>query len=651
MVLWSLALRGNCSQGELVLQMGNLLHILKVLKNNKYQVRHKFQQSESKRRQEEQMDISSLADYSSQLLTADLKEKFDKRNILRIYNLLQEIAGFKQGLSPVSTYYSKLKDLWDEYDAMAPTPSCPRPESKVFLEHIQHQRLVQFLSRLNESFGRAKGQIMLMIPTPTINEAYGMVVQDESQRAKTMNINGLEMGAAAVAYNSGQGFPGGYKQKAQVDYSKGPTGQGSPGVATSGNFFTEEQYKQLLQLLNQNTTPVEIAAHAKDTCIPLSLLSRVQQDKWIIDSGATNHMVSSLDFFTDFINIPKGESRKVQLPTGETSRIMHLGSSNILNGVQIKNVIYVPQFRYNLLSVSQLTRDIGCFIAFFPAWCVFQDICNGKVKGIGKLEKGLYVLDLKHKSNPKLPIGVITSALVMNRISSYLWHKILGHIPLDALKRLPVFHNKTFIDCNEHCPVCPLAKKTRLPFPISSSRCDVFGDLIHANIWGPFKVPTFDAPVYDSDFDDLVLPLPHHSTTSQDTPSSDLEHLDDSVVVTPPHIPLTEDLQGSSTSHTTMLPFPDDLPSSPTNHITPIPFTYALLSYVDDDLTADGIRKSTRPSRPPIWTNDYVVRQTAGKSKPCNYPIANSISYQALKHAYSQCLAAYSAEIEPSSFS
>nr|XP_033515868.1 uncharacterized protein LOC104111161 [Nicotiana tomentosiformis] len=425
-------------------------------------------------------------------------------------------------------------------------------------------------------------------------------------------------------------------------------------------------------------------------------------------------MVSSLDFFTDFINIPKGESRKVQLPTGETSRIMHLGSSNILNGVQIKNVIYVPQFRYNLLSVSQLTRDIGCFIAFFPAWCVFQDICNGKVKGIGKLEKGLYVLDLKHKSNLKLPIGVITSALVMNRISSYLWHKILGHIPLDALKRLPVFHNKTFIDCNEHCPVCPLAKKTRLPFPISSSRCDIFGDLIHANIWGPFKVPTFDgkryfltivydfsrvpsrilsgklpfelvfhknftldhlrifgclayaanlkrqhkfspravpaiflAPVYDSDFDDLVLPLPHHSTTSQDTPSSDLEHLDDSVVVTPPHIPLTEDLQGSSTSHTTMLPFPDDLPSSPTNHITPIPFTYALLSYVDDDLTVDGIRKSTRPSRPPIWTNDYVVRQTAGKSKPCNYPIANSISYQALKHAYSQCLATYSAEIEP----
>nr|XP_009623011.1 uncharacterized protein LOC104114307 [Nicotiana tomentosiformis] len=82
----------------------------------------------------------------------DLKERFDKRNISRIYNLHQEIYGLKQGLAPVSTYFSKLKDLWDEYDAMTPTPSCPCPKSKVFIEHIQHQRLVQFLSGLNESF-------------------------------------------------------------------------------------------------------------------------------------------------------------------------------------------------------------------------------------------------------------------------------------------------------------------------------------------------------------------------------------------------------------------------------------------------------------------------------------------------------------------
>nr|XP_009777462.1 PREDICTED: uncharacterized protein LOC104227031 [Nicotiana sylvestris]XP_016446154.1 PREDICTED: uncharacterized protein LOC107771318 [Nicotiana tabacum] len=542
----------------------------------------------------------------------------------------------------------------------------------------------------------AKGQIMLMIPTLTISEAYGIVVQDESQQAKTMTISGLEIGATAMAYNSGQGhtkdvcyklvgYPPDYKPKkktfgrntaathnAQVDYSKGPTNQGSFGIAFTWNFFTEEQYKQLLQLLNQNTTPIEIAAHAKVTSIPLSLISKVKQDRWIIDSGATNHMVFNLDFFTDFMEIPKGEGRKVQLSTGETSRITHLGSSSILNGLPIKNVLYVPQFRYNLLSVSQHTRDIGCFIVFFPAWCLFHDIYNGKVKGIGKLEEGLYVLDLKHKSNLKLPIGVITSALVINRISGSLWHKRLGHIPLDALKRLPAFHNKAFVDYvwgpfkvptfdDKRYFLTLVDDFSRVPSRILSGKSpfemvhknvtldhlkgyklydlhnnypfvrrdvifkeDVFPFLQHMN--SPMKDQQVHiiTPSYDSDSDDLVLTLPHHSTTSQDTSSSDLAYLDDSIAVTPPHIPHTEDLQGSSTSPDD-LSFPDDFSSCPAYHTTIVPFPKVLPSSVADDLTATGIRKSTRPSRPPIWMNDYVVGQNARKT--------------------------YSAEIELSSFS
>ncbi|XP_075103712.1 uncharacterized protein LOC142178281 [Nicotiana tabacum] len=55
---------------------------------------------------------------------SDLQERFDNRNISRIYNLHQEIIALKQGLAPISTYFSKLKDLRDEYDAMTPIPSC-----------------------------------------------------------------------------------------------------------------------------------------------------------------------------------------------------------------------------------------------------------------------------------------------------------------------------------------------------------------------------------------------------------------------------------------------------------------------------------------------------------------------------------------------
>lgn len=112
----------------------------------------------------------------------------------------------------------------------------------------------------------------------------------------------------------------------------------------------------------------------------------------------------------------------MQLPTRETSVITHLGTSNILNGMMIKNVLYIPRFRYNLLSVSKLTKDLGLFLAFFPTCCIFQDICSGKVKGIGIVEHGLYVLDQTIKRNIQegLPIGLISSTLSVNRINDTL---------------------------------------------------------------------------------------------------------------------------------------------------------------------------------------------------------------------------------------
>ncbi|XP_075091475.1 uncharacterized protein LOC142171687 [Nicotiana tabacum] len=242
----------------------------------------------------------------------DLKERFDKRNISRVYNLHHEIIALKQGLALISTYYSKLKDLWDEYDVMIPTSSCPCPESRV------------------------KGQIMLMIPTPTINEAYKMRVQDESQRTRVVGPSTLEIRAQAMAnntgheantmvHNSGQGFIGGYKPKNQLycDYCrmKGHTRdgcykiigypadfkskrkqfeknttvahnvqvdipqevqeqKGNTSITLAGHFFTEEQYHQLLQMLNKtNSTYIYTTSHAKFIGIPLSLLNMVKENR------------------------------------------------------------------------------------------------------------------------------------------------------------------------------------------------------------------------------------------------------------------------------------------------------------------------------------------------------------------------------------
>lgn len=58
----------------------------------------------------------------------------------------------------------------------------------------------------------------------------------------------------------------------------------------------------------------------------------------------------------------------------------------------IKNVLYISDFKYNIFPVSKLTRDLRCFISFYPGFWIIQDLHSRKIKGIGKELDGLYNL-------------------------------------------------------------------------------------------------------------------------------------------------------------------------------------------------------------------------------------------------------------------
>lgn len=51
-----------------------------------------------------------------------------------------------------------------------------------FFEHLQYQRILQFLMGLNDNYSQARGQILLMQQIPSINQVYAMINQDESQK-------------------------------------------------------------------------------------------------------------------------------------------------------------------------------------------------------------------------------------------------------------------------------------------------------------------------------------------------------------------------------------------------------------------------------------------------------------------------------------
>ena len=125
-----------------------------------------------------------------------------------------------------------------------------------------------------------------------------------------------------------------------------------------------------------------------------------------------------------------------------------MGLVHINPVITLEDVLYIPSFSYNLLSVSKLGTHIPLSILFTPFSCYFQD--HHKRIAHGSLYNGLYII----KQNTPTPTSTILS---INTDNFALWHSRLGHPSLSDLQQLKnVSLSK---QCNSHiCDVCPLAK-------------------------------------------------------------------------------------------------------------------------------------------------------------------------------------------------
>lgn len=111
------------------------------------------------------------------------------------------------------------------------------------------------------------------------------------------------------------------------------------------------------------------------------------------------------------------------------------------------------------------------------------------MKGIGKEVDGLYYL-----SSQKLHGEEKNNEMIMmthnneNLNNTLLWHNMLGHPSARVLQQFCL--TSTSNDICKKCSICPLAKQTRLSFPLSFSKTSSIFDMIHLDVWGPYHVAT-----------------------------------------------------------------------------------------------------------------------------------------------------------------
>ncbi|KAL6201405.1 hypothetical protein ACLB2K_025119 [Fragaria x ananassa] len=89
------------------------------------------------------IDKSVMHCKSARAVWLELQERFMQSNTVQLFNIENEIHGCEQGTDSVTTFFTKLKALWDERDALCDLSPCAYEEcgklSKA-LHHVQHDQ-------------------------------------------------------------------------------------------------------------------------------------------------------------------------------------------------------------------------------------------------------------------------------------------------------------------------------------------------------------------------------------------------------------------------------------------------------------------------------------------------------------------------------
>jgi hypothetical protein len=418
-------------------------------------------------------------------------------NITRIHELYQDMFSLQQGDRSIEEYFSLLQGMWDELNVYQPLSTDLQKQQK----YREEFRVAKFLSGLKPDLDPIRSQILSGKDIPTVRETYARV------RRAAISSSGVkdERSALVGHYDTPQGERGDHSSRRGTHNGRGGRGGRSGGggrgikkcthcgrtnhtVDFCWKLHGKPAWANHATVDGDNSTPSEeqvliskaeydsILQRASSSSMVASgntCLHSSSSPSWVIDSGASDHMTGNSSLLSNISDPCSPFS--VTVANGTKTPVQGIGTVSTPN-LTFSNVLYLPEFPFNLLSVHKLTVALHCSIVFFPSYCVFQDLKTKRMIGGGFEKDGLYYFRPFHTSIP--------SAL-RSSVSPYQWHCRLGHPSFLNLKKL-VPSLSDFSSFN--CETCELSKHHRATFKLRNDEpCLHPFELVHSDVWGPAR--------------------------------------------------------------------------------------------------------------------------------------------------------------------
>lgn len=140
---------------------------------------------------------------TSRDIWVQLESRFKVTHGTRKYKLSKEMYDTKQNGAPINDYYTNMRALWEELDALNHLPPITTLTTEIneFVQAMNkqqdEQRLFQFLNGVDEDFNHERSQLLMRAPLPSVEEACSSLMQEEAQR-EVLNISKLSLESSAM---------------------------------------------------------------------------------------------------------------------------------------------------------------------------------------------------------------------------------------------------------------------------------------------------------------------------------------------------------------------------------------------------------------------------------------------------------------------